>query len=209
MLASARKVARTMEPEAGTIRCLRTRDRTDRASGSGTGVVSALACSTIPVLARRAPALLATRTTIPARQSICWSRKSRRLSRRSPAGCGAVSVSCLVIAARRRVSVQAGGAHATGGSAAYVVRYEVPTGTTTVTVQLFMGLPPPSGDPTIDTQLATLAQTGVTLRSSEFPFQCRCALAARCRQRLLRTALRSAAAHTWTVLFPRTLGCSH
>ena len=64
----------------------------------------------------------------------------------------------------------AGGAHATGGSAAYVVRYEVPTGTTTVTVQPSTGLPPPSGDPTIDTQLATLAQTGVPLSIFGVPF---------------------------------------
>lgn len=64
----------------------------------------------------------------------------------------------------------AGGTHTSAGSAAYVVKYEAPLGTTTVTVQPATGLPPPSGDPNIDSQLLTLAQTGVPFSIFGVPF---------------------------------------
>lgn len=64
----------------------------------------------------------------------------------------------------------AGGTHTSAGSAAYVVKYEAPLGTITLTAQPSTGLPPSTGDPSINSQLAALAQTGVSFSIFGVPF---------------------------------------
>lgn len=62
-----------------------------------------------------------------------------------------------------------GGPHSSSGSASYVVRYEVAPAATG-TAQPATGLPPPTGDPIIDGQLARIAQSGISFSIFGVPF---------------------------------------